>query len=238
MLLINSYIFLKKEDEITKDEEGNYVIIIKDDVPTLFQKLFNTEEDDLLSRELEDDTVEVSKNLQDLFYKICKGKFIIYLNDCSNYEIKYKFTCVNSSYYLDLSVEIEQEENGILILEEINKLLVENKNAINKDYIIIKSYDRISEFYCNQIYPKLNRFERKLRKLLYLIYTGRFEKDYFKKTTSEELQSTIKGKIKSKETNKKKKEFDYAQVFLNRLILANYKSYYLKKNGQILNQLK
>ena len=127
--------------------------------------------------------------------------------------MNYKFTCVNSSYYLDITIDEATESEGIIVLEKINEILIDNINDINKEHIIIKSYDRVSEYYCNMIYPKLNTFERKLRKLLYLIYTGRFEKDYFKKTTSKDLQSAIKEKIKSKEKNKKKKELDYARDF-------------------------
>lgn len=212
MKLTNSYIFLKKEEEMSKDKNGNYVIVLKDSIPTIFQQMFNAEEDDLLLGELEEDSDKTSEKLKDLFYKIRRGKFVIKLDDNTDYEVNYKFTCVNSSYYLDIIIN-EKEKNGILVLERINEILLDSVNDINKDYIIIKSYDGVSEYYCNLIYPKLNRFERKLRKLLYLIYTGRFEKEYFKKTTPEVLQSSIKGKIKSKENNKKKKELDYAKVF-------------------------
>lgn len=73
-------------------------------------------------------------------------------------------------------------------------VLEDNKSAFY-DYIVIPSYDFVSEYYCNKIYPKLNSFKRKLRKLLYLIYRAQFEKYYFKKTTSEELQAKVKKKI-------------------------------------------
>lgn len=212
MQLINSYIFLKQE-EMTKDKNGNHVIVIKDSVPTVFQKLFKAEEDDLTLGELEDGKEKSSEKLKDLFYKIKIGKFVITLDDKTNHEVNYKFTCVNSSYYLDVTIDEGKEVEGISVLEKINEILIDNINDINEEYIIIKSYDKISEYYCNMIYPKLSTFERKLRKLLYLIYTGRFEKDYFKKTTSEALQSAIKGKIQSKENNKKKRELDYAKVF-------------------------
>lgn len=213
MQLINSYVFLKKEEEQKRDKEGNYVIVLSDSVPSLFQKLFNANIEDLLDSQSKNNNIVSSKKLKDLFYKRKKGNFNIILEDGSIHKINYKFTCVNSSYYLDIIVIESRKIDGITILEKINSILLETGNDINKNYLIIKSYDIVSEFYCNKVYPKLNKFERKLRKLLYLIYTGRFEIDYFKKTTPDELQKNIKSKIKSKNTNKKKKELDYAQVF-------------------------
>ncbi len=229
MQLLNSYIFLKKEEEMTQDENGNFVIVIKDNVPTLFRKLFNAKDNDILLEELEDNKEVSSKNIKDLFYKIRRGKFGITLNDDSMHEVSYEFICVNSSYYLDITIDIEKEEDGIVILEKINDEMIEKKNDINKEYVIVKSYDSVSEHYCNKIYPKLNKFERKLRKLLYLIYTGRFEKDYFKKTTSEEIQSSVKGRIQSKENNKKKKEFDYAKVFFESFDFGELQSLLFEK---------
>ena len=212
MQLINSYIFLQKEKEteMKKDSKGDYVLELKSTIPTLFQKLFSVEDNELKPKELE---FGKDEKIKDLFNNSYKGKCKVSLNDGSTHEVKYKFTNVNSSYYLDIFLERQDEEIGIEILEKINDIMIVNKNAINTDYVIIRSYDSISEFYCNKIYPKLNKFERKLRKLLYLIYTGQFEKEYFKKTTSEKLQSSIKEKIRSKENNQKKKEWDYAQRF-------------------------
>lgn len=229
MQLLNSYIFLKKEEKMTQDENGNFVIVIKDNVPTLFRKLFNAKDNDILLEELEDNKEVSSKNIKDLFYKIRRGKFGMTLNDDSMHEVSYEFICVNSSYYLDITIDIEKEEDGIVILEKINDEMIEKKNDINKEYVIVKSYDSVSEHYCNKIYPKLNKFERKLRKLLYLIYTGRFEKDYFKKTTSEEIQSSVKGRIQSKENNKKKKELDYAKVFFESFDFGELQSLLFEK---------
>lgn len=213
MQLINSYVFLKKEEEMKRDKEGNYAVVLSDSVPILFQKLFNATKEDLLDSQSKNNSISSSEKLKDLFYKRQRGNFNIILEDDSIHKINYKFICVNSSYYLDIIVSESRKTDGITILEKINSILLDTKNDINKNYLIIKSYDIISEFYCNKVYPKLNKFERKLRKLLYLIYTGRFEIDYFKKTTPDELQKNIKSKIQSKNTNKKKKELDYAQVF-------------------------
>ena len=40
---------------MAKDKSGNYVIVIKDSAPTVFQKLFDAEEEDLLLGEVEED---------------------------------------------------------------------------------------------------------------------------------------------------------------------------------------
>lgn len=211
MKIINSYIFLPKDDKNEKNQDRNYYVM-NDNVPTIFKSLFNTTEESLLLREIQNDQEKVERVIKDLFYKITKGIFDLTIGN-EVQQINYKFTGVNSSYYLDIIVDSNSIGKIIPFLERIDNILVNEPNDINKDYIAIKSYDSISEYYCNKIYPYLNKFERKLRKLLYLIYTVQFERDYFKKTTTEEFQKTIKGKIKSKNGNKKKREIDYTQRF-------------------------
>ena len=82
-------------------------------------------------------------------------------------------------------------------MKEIDKAIITN-NKLSKNYIIITSYDSISEYYCNKVYPKLNEFERKFRKLLFITYTAQFKKAYFESTTSKELQTKAKEKIKNR----------------------------------------
>lgn len=83
---------------------------------------------------------------------------------------------------------------------------------------MIVSYDSVSEYYCNKAYPKLNKLERNLRKLLFNTYTVNFGVDYYQKTVSLDLQKKIKGVIQAKGSEEKKKierlqKFFYSMEF-------------------------
>ncbi len=70
-------------------------------------------------------------------------------------------------------------------------------SEIEKDYVLIVSYDAVSEYYCNRIYPKLNELERNLRKLLFNIYTLNFGVNYYTSTVNEDLQKKGKKNIRA-----------------------------------------
>ena len=107
----------------------------------------------------------------------------------------------------------------IEVLEYVHSTLF--AAGIEEDYISIVSYDAISEYYCNKLYPKLNRLERNLRKLLFNIYVLNFGKEYFQATTTKEMQDKAKkiiqarGKVEKKETQYVKQYFyslEYADI--------------------------
>lgn len=84
----------------------------------------------------------------------------------------------------------------ILIKKEEVKIHKEKNNTINKImsnyYILITSYDSIWEIYCNKIYNKLNRFERKLRELLFDMYTFHNGINYYDQKFSKKLKEKVK----------------------------------------------
>ena len=80
-----------------------------------------------------------------------------------------------------------------------------NSSDIEKKYVMIVSYDAISEYYCNKIYPKLNELERNLRKLMLNTYTLQFGSEYYSKTISEEIQNKGKRTLKLSGNEQKKK---------------------------------
>lgn len=101
-------------------------------------------------------------------------------------------------------------------LEYIQDKIV--SSDIEKRYVMIVSYDSISEYYCNKAYPKLNKVERNLRQLLFNTYTVNFGLDYYEKTVSPDLQKKIKGVIQAKGNEEKKqierlKKFFYSMEF-------------------------
>ena len=80
--------------------------------------------------------------------------------------------------FLDVFVDGVQA-NNIGVLESFDSALVKPKIittysgcevCIVQDYNIIKTYDDVSSYYCNLLYPKLDEFDRKMRLLLYNTY--------------------------------------------------------------------
>jgi len=125
-------------------------------------------------------------------------------------EIKFLINIVAGTYYVDVIVFGKNKLKVIKDLEYVTNII--EKSDISKNYIIISSYDAVSEYYCNKIYPKLNELERKLRKLLFNIYVVNFGRDYYQKTISKELQNKIKGVIQARGSDEKK-EIERIQKF-------------------------
>lgn len=115
---------------------------------------------------------------------------------------------VENTYYVDVIAQGKTKSDVVKTLEYIHSVICDSN--ISLDYTMIISYDAISEYYCNLMFPKLNELERNLRKLLYNIYTVNFGKDYYKATISDEIQTKAKGIIHAS-GGKKKRETEYIQ---------------------------
>lgn len=118
---------------------------------------------------------------------------------------------VGDSYYANVIAEGKTKATTIEALDYVHTVLYDND--IKKEYISIPSYDAVSEHYCNKLYPKLNKLERNLRKLMFNIYVLEFGKDYFKTTTTKEIQNEAKKKIKAK-GNDNNKEIQRIPLYL------------------------
>ena len=138
--------------------------------------------------------------------------------DGNSIEAQFLIHEVVEKYYLDVIVTSKSKTQIIKGLEYIQAAI--EKSDIPKDYIEIISYDAISEYYCNKIYPKLNKLERDLRKLLFNIYVVNFGQDYYQTTISGELQNKIKGVIQAK-GNEEKKEKERLQKFFYSMEFAD-----------------
>ena len=114
-------------------------------------------------------------------------------NDLFTCKVEFIITEVVDTKYLDVVVQGNTKAQIVKCLEDIQYTLL--TSGVRERYIDIVSYDAVSEYYCNKIYPKLNILERNLRKLLFNIYIVNFGRDYYKATVGEELQGKIKGVI-------------------------------------------
>ena len=162
MKLQNSYIFLenpyKKEEPQTKVEDNTIVLNIGNSLYSYVKKKFPT-----IIQSDEYDLIYKKKYFMDLEYEdiCCKVEFII--------------TEVVGTEFLDVIVESKRKATIIKGLEYIQSELF--NSGIGEDYVDIITYDAVSEYYCNKMYPKLNTLERNLRKLLFNIYIVNFGRD-------------------------------------------------------------
>jgi len=138
--------------------------------------------------------------------------------DGNSIEAKFLIHEVVEKYYLDVVVTGKSKTQIVKGLEYIQAAI--EKSDIPKDYIEIISYDAISEYYSNKIYPKLNELERNLRKLLFNIYVVNFGQDYYQTTISGDLQNKIKSVIQAK-GNEEKKETERLQKFFYSMEFAD-----------------
>lgn len=227
MELHNSYIFLesvKKKVQKKENVSENVIRIdIGSNVYSWLAKLFP-------------DTVKQRNESEEWFYKhtlmweysadkvCCAVEFIVYE--------------VVDVTYLDVVVEGKSRAQNIKCLEYIHATL--QNPGIRSDYIIITSYDAVSEYYCNRIYPKLNELERNLRRLLYNIYSVNFGRDLYRATISSDVQNKAKKLIRA---NGKEainlQEFFYSLEFSDIqsiLFTPNWTEYDIRKREKFLSE--
>ncbi len=106
------------------------------------------------------------------------------------YTINFKISSNKSGnpYYLTLSVEGKISKCAIILNETNIRLL---KGSHRKEYNIILTFDCISHYYCNKIYPKFNYFERKIRELIFFILIKSLGVDWYGATVSQELKNEL-----------------------------------------------
>lgn len=94
----------------------------------------------------------------------------------------------------------ETDSKSVKILNETNAILLKGEHR--KDYNIAISFDGVSYYYCNKIYPKFNLFERKIRELVFNILLKSFGNEWYDKTVSIQLHKEIKANAKNSSKNK------------------------------------
>lgn len=134
------------------------------------------------------------------------------------YNVVFRFYSVIGTTYLDVTAEGGSDEDIIKCLEFVHTTL--QTSGISSDYVMILSYDAVSEYYCNRLYPKLNELERNLRKRLFNIYTVNFGRDYYRTTISGDIQTKAKEIIRAR-GNADRKEATVLQEFFYSLELGD-----------------
>lgn len=222
----NSYIFIPKEERKKTDN----TIVINKTFPSFCKDYLKIDFDN----NLDYSTKEINKRLSMGYYNV--GVFDIKIKNIK-YRIDFKISSCNSIYYLDLSFN-GRKDICIKVFEYLNDLFT-NNDKINEKYIPIITFDVVSEIYCNYIYPKLNNFERKLRKLMFNVFTSRFKDLYFTLSASNEIQNEVKKRIKNgKEDFRIQNYYYYIDMGMIRNILfdKNWTNEEEKKKEKLLKE--
>ncbi len=192
MKLASHYIFLKKENKKPyKNEDGVLVLDLPIGVKSYLTKAFpSLSPVPILNDSIYKRSYNAEFCISDIVYKVV----------LSQYD-------VGKSTYLDIEVEGKTKVQIIKCLEFIEETLF--SSGIEDDYICVISYDAVSEYYCNKIYPKLNTLERKLRRLLYNTYIVNFGLEYYEQTIINDVKDNAKKRIgkKGNKQEKRNKEF-------------------------------
>ena len=163
------YILIKKDK--TKNNKNENFIVLPSSPLMLIEKNFN----DVMVNKISNEDEEIFRSNWDGTFSINDIEIIFSIKQYSKHKLS----------YLSIYTKINSIDNMEAIDKKINKFMRDN-------YIVITSYDCISEFYCNKIYKKLNNFERKLKELIFIIYTFSYGVNYFERNFSDELKLKVK----------------------------------------------
>ena len=163
------YILIKKDK--TKNNKNENFIVLPSSPLMLIEKNFN----DVTVNKISNEDEEIFRSNWDGTFSINDIEIIFSIKQYSKHKLS----------YLSIYTKINSIDNMEAIDKKINKFMRDN-------YIVITSYDCISEFYCNKIYKKLNNFERKLKELIFIIYTFSYGVNYFERNFSDELKLKVK----------------------------------------------
>lgn len=172
----NSYIFIRK-DKPTKQQKNNKLII---DIPPSFKELLE-KTFKYITFDFDDEGIDIMNS----------GSIEIKINNKKR-QAFFKYRHGGDNIYFDIIVNSNNSLTALSILQNINTSLISKGSVFDKEYISVISYDYISEYYCNKLYPYLNEFDRKLRKILLNIYTLNFNLNYYSATTNDEFQKNLK----------------------------------------------
>lgn len=219
----NSYIFLNKGtyNNKPKTDENKLTIYINNS----FKNFLNSISSDfkfILNSDIKDNKV---------IYEIRKGEFNISI-DQKKYKVTFEYKEVNNNYYLTLFMSEYSSKEIYEVFKKINGLINDTNSSLANEYVSIITYDCVSEYYCNKLFTKLNKFERTFRKLLYNIYSLNYNLNYYESITSksDNLKETVQ--ITGKKIIKENKLTDDAKLklFFYCFEYKNYNDLLFKKD--------
>lgn len=165
------YVFIRKEKALTKI--ANNLSTTNPPLHVVLRKIFSN----------------VSQDSINLKYK------------AKEYSVSYHYVeheCENVDsnagiQYLTIELDGRSKSRVAEILDTIHHRIFSHDEK--KNYDIIISYDGLSKYYSDRLYPLLNEFERQIRNLIFKLLTRSFGALWLEKTTTQEQQNNIKAKL-------------------------------------------
>ena len=189
------YKLIKKDKTKKIKNKDENIIVIPSSPLMLIEKNF----DDVKVNKISNEDEEMLRSNWDGTFFINKTEIIFSIKQYSKHKLS----------YLSIYTKKSNIYNMEAIDEKINKIMGDS-------YIVITSYDCISEFYCNKIYKKLNNFERKLKELIFDIYTFSYGMNYYDRNFSNELKLKVK-KLQDKSISTDTKDIEQLKQSLYEL---------------------
>lgn len=140
------------------DTKKNIIRVTKENIINDFFKI------------LDDNKIENVIDIRDSY--MSKGK-IIFKNQ--KYEYCFNIDYKNQTTYFLLRTERKPSNKIAENTEELCNII---EDKLKNKYIMLPTNNGVSEYYCNMLYDKINKFDRQLRQLLYNIYIKSFGKEY------------------------------------------------------------
>ena len=107
----------------------------------------------------------------------------------------------NTTISLKVRSDLSDMKAAHVLNDFSNKLL---KGEHRRDFFIVKDYCESSCLYCCKLMPLFGRFERLVRKLIYLTLTKAFGSKWFEESFFGDVESTVKGKFRKGKFRKEK----------------------------------
>lgn len=101
-------------------------------------------------------------------------------------------------YNLVFELDLDRKERTAEILSHLHTMFI-GSDKLSKYYIIL-SFDEVSEYYCNKIYPHFQAFERLIRHLIFKMLTKAFgslwvDKTFGKDCNGNDLKDLVKQRL-------------------------------------------
>ncbi len=165
------YVFIRKEDAVTHIGQG--VCMPCPPLHVVLRKIFPNVSDNTIEVKYKTQTYQLSYHSVD--HQCTEGKKI------------------SEIQYLSINMEGKSKQRVAEVMNFVHQQIFVHEEKSHYDIIV--SYDGISKYYCDRIYPLLNEFERQIRNLIFKLLTRCFGALWLEKTTTEEQQNDIKSKL-------------------------------------------
>ena len=134
-------------------------------------------------------------------------------------------------YNLIIVSQHNDKKRQIELIEEFNKEFQRIVDA-DREYHLILAYDEVSEYYCNKVFPKYQKFERQLRHLVFKVLTKSYGSFWAKKTISSQDKEKVRKSLRSSEGSAKEDQLIEKALYEMTLgQLIEYLFYSIEQSG-------